>query len=121
MKDGLSDRIFLDNLSIRARHGVRPEERQNEQEFLIDISAEADTRPAAASDALDDAINYGQFHAIAQEVFAGESCNLIETLAERVARRILEDTRIASVTVSIRKPEVYDDCTPGVTITRTRA
>ena len=120
MKDGLSDRIFLENLSIRARHGVRPEEKETEQEFLIDISVTADTAPASGSDALEQAINYGTFRDIALDVLGGAPVNLIETLAETIAQRILEDTRIEAVTVSIRKPEIYDDCTPGVSITRSR-
>ena len=45
---------------------------------------------------------------------------LLERLADSIAQAILEDERIATVSITIRKSEMFPDCTPGVTITRTR-
>jgi dihydroneopterin aldolase len=121
MKEALSqDTVFLERLSLSGKHGVHDHERAQDQEFLIDISASLDTRPAAASDELQDAVDYGGFRAIAQEVIGGGTCHLIETLADRIAVKLLEDTRLSSVTVAIRKPHIYPDCMPGVSITRQR-
>ena len=37
-----------------------------------------------------------------------------------VAQEVLKDSRISRVAVSLRKTEMFSDCTPGITITRDR-
>lgn len=115
------DKIYIRNLSVRGKHGVPDAEREVEQEFLLDISIDFDTRAAAASDELKDTVDYSHFRNAAKEVVEGSSFKLLEKLADAVAQKVLEDARIAEVSISIRKTEMYNDCTPGVTISRTRA
>src|SRR3989338_4300417 len=114
------DIVFIEDLALRGKHGVSDEERRNEQEFLVDIRASCSTKRAAASDKLEDTLDYGQFRAIAEDVVAHNSFYLIERVAESIAERILEDVRVAHVAVTVRKPAVYTDAVPGVTIERTR-
>lgn len=116
-----TDTVFLEKLSIKGKHGVHAHEREIEQEFLIDIAASFDTRKAAASEDLKDTLDYSRFRTIAIDTVSRNSFFLIETLAERIAQQILEDDRIASVSVTVRKPAAYQDTTPGITIVRTRA
>ena len=115
------DRIFIRDLVIRGKHGVLDVEHTRDQEFIVDISIDFDTRKAAESDVLDDTINYDFFRSIAQDVVQGTSFRLIERLADAVAQKILENKRIDRVSVTIRKTEMYDDCTPGVTVNRSRS
>jgi dihydroneopterin aldolase len=114
------DTIFIRDLKIRGKHGVYERERAEGQEFVLDISFEFDTKKAAESGDLKDTVDYGPIRKAAKSVVEGESVYLLEKLADKVAQKILEDARISSVTVSIRKTEMYDDCTPGIRITRTR-
>ncbi|MEK7133691.1 MAG: dihydroneopterin aldolase [Patescibacteria group bacterium] len=114
------DKIFISDLAVRGKHGVTEVERSREQGFILDIEIRFDTKKAAASDALGDTVDYGSFRAAAKDVVEGPSFKLLETLAGAVAERILQDTRIRSIAVSVRKTEMYPDCTPGVTIERTR-
>lgn len=115
------DRIFINNLIVRGKHGVREEEREKPQEFVLDIQANFDTRTAAASDDLSDTIDYDFFRNTAKHIVEEESFLLLERLADSVARKILSDIRIERVSVSVRKTEMYPDCTPGITVVRTRA
>jgi len=114
------DKIFIQNLAIRGKHGVQPEERMNAQEFVLDILVGFDTRKAAASDNLEDTIDYDFFRNSAKAIVEGESFHLIEKLADTVAQKILEDARIYTVSVTIRKTEMYPDAVPGITAVRTR-
>ncbi len=114
------DKIFIQDLSVKGKHGVPDAEREKEQEFLLDISIDFDTRKAAASDKIKDTINYSPIRKAAKEVVERSSFYLLEKLADAVAQKILEDTRISNVSVTIRKTEMYEDCTPGVTIVRSR-
>ena len=114
------DRVFIHDLHLRGKHGVGEAERSTEQEFLIDIEAEFDATNAATSDKIEDTIDYARFREIAREAVEKNSFYLIEKLADRIASGILEDARVRKVSVSVRKPAVYKDCTPGVTIVRER-
>jgi dihydroneopterin aldolase len=114
------DKIFINNLATRGKHGVSDEERAKEQEFVVDIEIMFNTRAAAKSDALDDTVDYNFFRNSAREVVQGRSFKLLERLADAIAQKVLEDARIKSTIISVRKTEMYPDCTPGVTIERSR-
>src|SRR6478736_6834222 len=87
--DGQMDRIELRRMSFQGRHGVRPEERAQAQEFKVDIRVEADLAAAARTDHLDDTVDYRQLRAAAQDVIEGASKKLLESLAGEIADRIL--------------------------------
>ncbi len=113
------DTVFLNGLSIHGKHGVLPRERKVEQEFIIDITATIDTSTASISDNLADTVDYVLFRDIAEDVIQNESHYLIERVAARIASRILEDSRIQEVTVTIKKSAVLPNGVPGITIVRT--
>ncbi|MFC5993717.1 dihydroneopterin aldolase [Pseudonocardia hispaniensis] len=102
---GRTDRIVLTGLTVRGHHGVFDHERRNGQDFHIDITAWLDLRAAAASDDLADTLDYGELARRAAEVVEGPPCNLIETVAGRVAEAALADERLAAVEVTIHKPQ----------------
>ncbi len=115
------DRIFVEGLALRGKHGVHHKEREEEQDFLIDISAELDTTAAAKSDNIADTADYTKFVDIARECVERNSFYLIERLGERIARSVLEqDTRVTRVEVTVRKPDALQKGVPGVNIVRTR-
>ncbi len=112
------DYVHIDNLFFSGKHGVYVRERRVEQEFLISIRLELDTNAAGKSDKLADTVDYQRIKSVISDVITGESCYLIEKLAEDIAAQILEDPRIKSVDVTIKKPAVWDNGTPGVTVSR---
>jgi len=97
------DRIELRGMSFQGRHGVRPEERAQAQEFKVDIRVEVDLAAAARTDHLDDTVDYRRLRAAAQEVIEGAPKKLLESLAGEIADRILELPRVHSVSVRIAK------------------
>ena len=98
------DEIALTGLTVFGRHGVYDHERENGQEFTIDLRLRMPLNDAAASDDVADTVHYGELAEKVAEVVAGEPVNLIETLAERIADVALTDPRVHSVTVTVHKP-----------------
>ncbi|CAN7206808.1 dihydroneopterin aldolase [Microbacterium foliorum] len=98
------DEIVLTGLTVFGRHGVYDHERENGQEFTIDLRLKMPLNDAAASDDVADTVHYGELAEKVAEVVAGEPVNLIETLAERIAAVALTDPRVHSVTVTVHKP-----------------
>ena len=97
------DRIALEGMVFSGRHGVRPAERAEPQEFKVDVKVDADLAAPGSSDRVEDTVDYRQIYAIAKGVIEGESAKLIETLAQRIADRVLELPRVATVSVRVAK------------------
>lgn len=117
------DRILLQGMSFQGRHGVRPEERERPQEFKVDIEVDCDLSEPGKTDRIEDSVDYRQIQVIAKEVIEGESRKLLETLAARIADRVLEIPRVGGVTVRIAKrPEsMLPIDAAAIRINRTRA
>jgi 7,8-dihydroneopterin aldolase/epimerase/oxygenase len=117
------DRILLEGMSFQGRHGVRPAEREQPQEFKVDVEVDCDLSEPGKSDSIEDTVDYRQVRAIAKEVIEGESQKLLETLAARIADQVLQLQKVAGVSVRISKrPESMQPIgAAAVRINRTRA
>lgn len=117
------DRIELRGLRVRGHHGVFPHERRSGQDFVVDIVVGLDLAPAAASDDLVDTLDYGALAQRAAAIVGGEPCDLIETVAARIADDVLTDERVRSVEVVLHKPQApipLDFADVAVVAVRTR-
>lgn len=116
------DRIEIHDLLLRCIVGINESERNNKQDVLINIIMWADTRPAARSDNIDDAVNYRTVTKQIIEHVEASQYFLVERLVERIADICLRDERVQQVQVSLEKPGALRFArSVGVTITRTRA
>ena len=120
---GAMDHIELRGMSFRGRHGVGPREREQPQEFKVDVELEADLAAAGGSDDLADAVDYRLVRAAAKEVIEGPARSLLESLATAIADRVLALPRVESVSVRITKwpPSMQPIEGASVRINRTRA
>jgi 7,8-dihydroneopterin aldolase/epimerase/oxygenase len=97
------DRLILTGMVFFGRHGALAAERELGRRFTVDVELEADLRAASESDRLEDTINYVEAYAIAREEVEGEPRNLLETLAQRIAVRLLRLPRVERATVRVHK------------------
>jgi len=85
------DIIYLNDLRIDTTIGIYDWERRTRQTVVLDIEMSADISKAAATDDIEDTLNY---KAVAKRIiaFVSESeFKLVETLAERVAEILLHE------------------------------
>jgi dihydroneopterin aldolase len=99
------DTISLTGLRARGYHGVYESERANGQDFVVDAVLELDLSGAAASDRVEDTVDYGALAGRLVAVVTGPPVNLIETLADRLAEVCLAYRRVAVATVTVHKPQ----------------
>ncbi|MGZ4611364.1 MAG: dihydroneopterin aldolase [Actinomycetes bacterium] len=99
------DVVAVRGLRGHGRHGWFAFEQQEGQEFVVDVELSLDTRPAAASDDLADTVDYGTLGADVVAIVEGEPLRLVETLADRIAARCLQDERVRSARVTVHKPQ----------------
>jgi len=99
------DKVLIEGLRVNAVIGVFDWERQIEQPILIDIVMLVDTRAAAASDDLNDAVNYALASEQITELTQSLQPQLLETLADRLAEMLLNNySTVESVQVRVKKP-----------------
>ncbi len=97
------DIVFIRDLRIEAVIGIYDWEREIKQTLVLDIEMAADIRRAAATERIEDALNY---KAVAKRMiqFVGESrFQLVETLAERCAGILLTEFGTPWVRLSVNK------------------
>lgn len=123
LQDQPADRLRVVGIEAFGHHGVLAEERREGQRFGVDLVLGLDTRTAAATDDLDETVDYAQLVGEVRRAVETEPVNLIEKLAQRVADVCLVDHRVAWAEVTVHKPEAPIEATftdVAVTITRRR-
>lgn len=100
----MMDIVFLRDLRIDTIIGIYEWERQIRQIVVLDIEMAADVARAAATDHIDDTLNY---KAVAKRLiqFVGESeFQLVETLAERIAEIVHNEFNVPWLRLKLSKP-----------------
>lgn len=97
------DITFLHGLKIDCIIGVWDWERQTRQTIIIDLDMAADIMRAAASDDINDVLDYKAVARRVTEFVEVSDFQLVETLAEKIAALVLEEFDIPWVRVRINK------------------
>ncbi|MCL6627927.1 dihydroneopterin aldolase [Alicyclobacillus shizuokensis] len=119
------DEIRLTGMHFYGYHGALAEERKLGQRFTVNLVLSLDLKAAGRSDMIAETVDYAAVYGDVKQVVEGPPARLIESVAERIAQRILERyRRVCKVRVEVEKPGapipgVFDSVT--VCIVRTRA
>src|SRR5262249_36038052 len=97
------DRILIEGMSFFGHHGVEAAEREVGTHFTVDVALELDVSEAGRSDQLEDTLDYREAYGAVREVLEGDRCQLLESLAQRSAERLLALDRVQRATVAVRK------------------
>jgi dihydroneopterin aldolase/D-erythro-7,8-dihydroneopterin triphosphate epimerase len=115
------DRIQIADLVVSGIIGINPDERVNKQDVRVNATLWVDTRDAAISDDIVDAVNYRTItKTIIGHIEQGEPM-LVERLVSEIADICLYDERVQQVDVTVEKPGALRHArSVGITITRSR-
>jgi dihydroneopterin aldolase len=98
------DTVFINDLRIETIIGIYDWERKVRQTISLDLEMGADIRKAAATDAIDDTLNY---KAVAKRLIAfveASEYQLVETLAEKIAAIVLSEFTVPWLKLTVHKP-----------------
>jgi len=113
------DRIFISDLRIETIIGIYDHERETPQAVVLDLDLAADIGKAAASESIEDALNYHALSLRLEEFLAGSRFLLIETMAEKVVELIQREFGVSWVRLRLHKPDALPGSTNvGVVIER---
>lgn len=98
------DRIYLEDLRIDAVIGIWEWERRVRQIVRLDLEMGTDARRAAASDSIEDALDYKAIAKRLQQVVEESEFRLVETLAETLARIVVTEFGVPWLKLTVSKP-----------------
>jgi len=96
----MTSRLFLTGIRASGRHGADPGEKDQPQDFVVDLDVEI----ATVEDSIDSTADYRRIVGKVREVVAAESFDLVETLAQAVASSVAHVDRVVGVRVVVHKP-----------------
>ena len=113
--------VFVNRLAVEASIGIHPHERENKQTIWLTIDAGV-LEESATPEAIGDVVCYEDMCKIATALAGDGHIDLVETLAERIADRLMEDPRLVQIRVQIEKPQAIDQAASvGIAISRLRS
>ena len=99
------DKIIIRNLEVFAYHGVLPEENVLGQRFLISATLFLDVRSAGIGDDIKKTVDYAGVCFSIKSFVEENRFKLIESVAERLAEKLLSDYPILHcIRLEIKKP-----------------
>lgn len=99
----IMDIIFLRGLKIETIIGVFDWEREVKQTIILDLEIATDVRRAAATDCIDDALDYKVITKRIIDFVENSRFQLVETLAERISQVLINEFDIPWLTININK------------------
>ena len=100
------DKICLEGMVFYGYHGATPAERELGQRFIVDLEVEKDLFKAGGSDDLVDTVDYSALYKVVKDTVQGARRNLLESVAQIIAARVLEEFPVEAVRVKVKKPDV---------------
>jgi len=113
------DTIFLRDLEVEATIGIYEWEKRIKQKVRIDLEMSTDIAKAAATDAIEDTLNYKKIAKRITQFVQDSRYELVETLIEKVAEILLDEFKVPWLRLTISKPgAVRGSRDVGITIER---
>jgi dihydroneopterin aldolase len=96
----VTTRLFLTGITVQGRHGANPGEKDQPQDFVVDLDVEVEV----ADDLLSSTADYRSLIRTARETVEQGSFDLLETLAHAVADVIVQQEGVLRVSAVVHKP-----------------
>lgn len=115
------DTIFLHGLKVETVIGIWDWERKIRQSVVIDLDMATDIQQAAATDSVDDTLNYKQVAKRVQQFVTDSEFHLVEALAEGIGDIVVKELGVSWVRVKVNKPGAISGARDvGVVIERSK-
>ena len=98
------DIVYISDLKVDTVIGIFDWERRIRQTVSLDLEMATDIGRAAASDHIDDALNYKAIGKRVIQFIETSDFQLVETLAERVAELVREEFDVGWLKLRLSKP-----------------
>ena len=102
----MSDQIILKGIISECIIGINDYERKNKQKVIVDITIFHDF--LNLDDDIEKTVNYSDIYKFTKKFISGTNYNLIETLGDNLAKKIIKEFNIKKIKIELFKPSVYE-------------
>ena len=95
-----TSRLFLTGIRTSGHHGANPGEKDQAQDFVVDLDVEVDV----TADRIGGTSDYRQLIRTARETVARERFDLLESIANAVAEAVAARPGVVRATAVVHKP-----------------
>jgi dihydroneopterin aldolase len=121
VSDTPMDIVYINGFTAKTVIGIDASELHDPQPIRLDLEIGVPSIRACLTDRIDDTVNYAAVHDALGLLMATHGVQLLERLAEKVARLLIDDFGARWVRVSLAKPAKFDNVdSVGVVIERRR-
>ena len=111
--------VIIKNLSLNAVFGYYKHEKVSEQELIFNLKLFINENIYQDNN-LDEILDYDKIIQIIKNILT-EDINFLETLAEKITNKILDNKRVTKINLRIEKPQAVKECgSVGYEITKSR-
>ena len=100
----MKDSIIIKNIESLCLIGINPDEKINPHPIFINLKLFTSFNKASQSDQIIDTIDYSKLVKSIKEFISKSKYNLLETLGDKLAKKILKNKRIKEVEIELIKP-----------------
>jgi len=93
----------LKDMVFYGHHGFNSAEKELGQHWEVDVEIEGDLSFPAQTDSLKDTIDYTEVYRKVKDVIENENFSLLESIAERIADKLLDSFTAYEVVVRVKK------------------
>ena len=112
------DKIILDSFVLETIIGTFPTERERKQEIIVSIEINTDLKEAGLTGDLSKSLDYFALYNEISEMAEKSDFFLLESLAEEIAKLILEKPLAFKVKIKITKPKALEKAIASIEIER---
>ena len=111
--------INISKIKCSGKHGIYDHEKQNAQEFLVDIHINISD---FSEDEIDKTLNYEEIVNLVIKIVSTKSYDLIETLAKHISEQLVfkyakTEAMLQEIKVTVHKPDtILKDKTDGISV-----
>lgn len=98
------DIVYIRDLRVKARIGIYPWEKSIQQHIRVDLEMAWDNTIPAASDKIEDTLNYKTAAQRVVELVEADHYELVERLAENIANTLMREMNVPWISVTVGKP-----------------
>ena len=103
----MNDQIILKGIISECIIGINDYERKNKQKVIVDITVFHEF--LNLNDDIKKTINYSDIYKFTKKFISGTNYNLIETLGDNLAKKLIKKFNIKKVRIELFKPSVYEE------------
>ena len=103
----MNDQIILKGIISECIIGINDYERKNKQKVIVNITIFHEF--LNLNDSIKKTINYSDIYKFTKKFISGTNYNLIETLGDNLAKKLIKKFNIKKIRIELFKPSVYEE------------